>query len=171
MKALLLLLPVLTLALSSCSSTAPQPAPLTTVEKVDTKRYAGTWFEIARYPNQYEDDVHYVRTHYTANKDGSINIRNQARTPEGLRQSEGVAVPLPGSGNSKYKIKFSSFEGDYWIVGLDPQYRWAIVSEPNRDYLWFISKTPRVSKATYEEMQRVATAKGYDVSQLELVKQ
>lgn len=171
MKAFLLLLPLLGFALSSCSSTGPKAPPLTTVEKLDAKRYAGTWYEIARYPNSYEEDIHYVRAYYTANKDGSLKIRNQARTPEGLKQSDGVAIPVTGSNSSKFKIKFSNFEGDYWVVGLDPNYRWAVVSEPSRDYLWFISKSPNVSKATYDEMQRIATAKGYDVSQLELVKQ
>ena len=61
---------------------------------------------------------------------------------------------------------FGPFWGDYWIIDLDPDYRWAVVGGPKRKYLWILSRTPQMDEALYEEIISRLPAKGYDPKRL-----
>jgi apolipoprotein D and lipocalin family protein len=51
--------------------------------------------------------------------------------------------------------------------GLDPDYRWAVVGHPAREYLWILSRTPTLDEALYQEILSRIQAKGYDLAPLE----
>ena len=53
--------------------------------------------------------------------------------------------------------------GDYWVIGLGPDYSWAVVGTPNRQFLWILSRTPTLSDAAYEQAIEVARGNGFDV--------
>ena len=70
-------------------------------------------------------------------------------------------------GNSRLKVSFFwPFKADYWVLGLDPEYRWAMVGNPNRKYLWLLSRTPQLPSALLEAALASATAQGFDLRQL-----
>ena len=56
--------------------------------------------------------------------------------------------------------------GDYWVVMLDPDYRYAVVSEPSREYLWILSRTPQLDGGTYDGIVARLRADGYPVNRL-----
>lgn len=56
--------------------------------------------------------------------------------------------------------------GDYRIIGLDADYRWALVGEPAREYLWILSRTPVMSDADYDRALAIAKDNGFDVGKL-----
>ncbi len=58
--------------------------------------------------------------------------------------------------------------GDYWVIALDPQYQWSIVSEPSRQYLWILSRTPTLPRATYEQLLQQLSAMGFDLNKIEV---
>jgi apolipoprotein D and lipocalin family protein len=58
--------------------------------------------------------------------------------------------------------------GDYWIIELDPQYQWVVVSEPQREYLWILSRTPQLPEATLQQLRSQLAAAGFDLKRLEL---
>jgi apolipoprotein D and lipocalin family protein len=58
--------------------------------------------------------------------------------------------------------------GDYWIIELDPQYQWVVVSEPKREYLWILSRTPQLPDATLQQLRGQLASAGFDLSRLEL---
>jgi apolipoprotein D and lipocalin family protein len=58
---------------------------------------------------------------------------------------------------------FWPFYGDYWIIDLDPEYRWAVVGEPGRKYLWILAREPRMSEPIYREILERIRTKGYDL--------
>jgi apolipoprotein D and lipocalin family protein len=66
---------------------------------------------------------------------------------------------------------FWPFSGDYWVIVLDPEYRWAVVGEPDRKYLWILSRTPQLPAADYDQAISAIRAKGYDPSKLVLTHQ
>ena len=53
------------------------------------------------------------------------------------------------------------------IIGLDPEYRWAVVGEPRREYLWILSRTPTMSVDDYDRAIAIAKANGFDVTLLQ----
>jgi apolipoprotein D and lipocalin family protein len=61
--------------------------------------------------------------------------------------------------------------GDYWVIDLDPGYTLAAVSEPGRDYLWILSRTPTVDSGAYQALLRRLEAKGFDITRLQATPQ
>ena len=148
---------------------------LATVREVDLQQYAGRWFEIARMPVRFERETdRNVTAEYTTLPDGSVRIENRATQPDGkVRRAHGTArVPNPEQ-TSKLRVKFFPLApaADYWVLGLDFAYRWAIVGEPSRKYLWILSRTPGLDGATMERVLRDVDAAGYDSTALILTPQ
>jgi apolipoprotein D and lipocalin family protein len=80
---------------------------------------------------------------------------------------EGTARVVPGSNNSKLKVRFFwPFEGDYWILDLDPSYRWAAVGHPNRKYLWILARSPQLEPDELSRIRQRMAAQGYDITRL-----
>jgi apolipoprotein D and lipocalin family protein len=69
--------------------------------------------------------------------------------------------------SSKLEVSFfGPFWGDYWIIDLDPDYRWAVVGEPKRKYLWILSRTPVMDEAVYRQIVSRLPGAGYDPGRL-----
>lgn len=159
-------LPAILLTLLSGCAAGP---PLQTVSSVDLKRYAGRWYEIARYPNWFQRSCEGETTaEYTPLPDGKIRVVNTCSDADGkVRSIRGTAVPVPGSGNSRLKVRFwGPFAGDYWVLALDPDYQWAIVGHPSRKYLWILSREPTMDDARYSRLLNLVREKGYDPTRL-----
>ena len=152
-------------------------APLPTQDWVDLARYAGRWYEIARLPNPYQDQcAGDVAATYTLLPDGRVGVVNECRKGEGrITRVEGVARRADEKGPaSRLKVRFApavlSFLpfvwGDYWIVELDREYRYVVVGEPSRKYLWILSRSPAMDAATYESLVAAASRLGFDTAPL-----
>lgn len=142
---------------------------LDTVASVDLRRYAGKWFEIARYPNRFQKlCAGETMSTYTLRDDGKINVVNFCRTEDGRAEiAKGTARVVDARTNAKLKVTFFwPFAGDYWIIGLDHDYRWAVVGEPDRKYLWILSRTPQLSEKDYNQAIRIVRKNGYDDTKL-----
>jgi apolipoprotein D and lipocalin family protein len=146
-----------------------------TVPSVDLTRYAGDWYEIARFPNRFQRQcVGDVRASYTRRADGRIDVLNQCRTTDGKIEARGVARIVDEQTFAKLKVRFApawlSFVpavwGDYWIIGLAPDYAWAVVGAPGRDYLWILARTPHLDEASLEAARTAARENGFDVGRL-----
>ncbi len=144
-------------------------AELMTVPFVDLGKYAGTWYQIARNPVFFENGCVCSRQVLSPNEGGSIGVYNTCndQTPSGtLEEIRGTAVvDNPGS-NSKLTVDFGlPFKGSYWVIGLDEDYRYAVVSEPRKSVLYILSKTPSLESALYDEALSLAQAQ-VDTSRL-----
>ena len=151
---------------SAKSTTSP---PLRTVDSVDLSRYTGTWYEIARYPNRFQRDCHSDTTAgYTLRKDGKVQVVNSCRQKDGkIKTARGTAKIADKTTNAKLRVTFFwPFYGDYWVIGLDSDYRYAIVGEPRRKYLWILSRTPEMDGTTYEQIVEQIRAASYDPEKL-----
>ncbi|MDO9500409.1 lipocalin family protein [Falsiroseomonas sp.] len=158
------------LLLGACATTPARP-PVATVPQVDLARYAGTWFEIARFPNSFQDSARgctHTTATYTPRPDGTIGVVNRCRGADGsARVAEGSAYVVPESGNAKLRVTFFwPFYGDYWVIGLDPSYRWAVVGAPGRDYLWVLARRPELAPGDYAEAVITAAGQGFEISRL-----
>jgi apolipoprotein D and lipocalin family protein len=145
--------------------------PLATVSRVDLDRYLGTWYEIARLPNWFERGCVGTTAFYEKIEGGRIRVINRCRkeTLEGKpKEARGVAWVVDTTTNARLKVRFFwPFAGDYWIIGLDEDYRWAVVGDPSRRYLWFLARTPVMDETTYSKLEALARAAGFDTDRLE----
>ena len=147
--------------LAACTSTHP---PLSTVGAVDLDRYYGTWYEIARLPNRFQA-MCVSDTQATYRPDGNgVTVVNQCRTATGkVEQADGIAKVVAGSHGAKLRVSFfRPFYGDYWILDLDPDYRWVLVGEPGRHYAWILARAPKLDDATLEALLSRAAVLGFD---------
>jgi len=160
--------PLLATLISSFALCASAQTPVASVPAVDLARYSGKWFEIASFPMFFQRNcVADTTAQYTAQPDGAIEVHNRCRTASGWDDATGKATVVEGSGNGRLKVSFFwPFKADYWVLGLDPQYRWAVVGNPNRKYLWVLSRTPQLSPPLLEAALASATAQGFDQTQL-----
>jgi apolipoprotein D and lipocalin family protein len=146
-----------------------EPPALSTVPFVDLQRYLGTWYEIARYPNRFEKNcVAEVTATYSLRADGKIQVVNACRRGDGSHQeAKGWAKVVDKSTNAKLKVTFFwPFFGNYWIIDLDPNYTYAVISEPGREYLWILSRTPQMDPAQYNSIVERLRARGFDPGKL-----
>jgi apolipoprotein D and lipocalin family protein len=152
-----------------------QAPPVRTVPFVDLDRYAGDWFEIARFENRFQRQcVGDVRASYARRADGRVAVVNRCRTADGQTEARGVARLVDEQTHAKLKVRFAPawlswlppVWGDYWVIGLAPDYSWAVVGDPSREYLWILARTPRLDSESMAAAHTAAQDNGFDVGRL-----
>ena len=164
----------LALLLGCLMPCAAADAPLPVVDTLDLNRYAGTWHEIARYPNFFERQcVRDVTATYSTNADGTIRVVNACRKDDGtMMQAEGVARMVTPP--SKLKVRFAPdwlgwlpfVWANYWVIDLADDYAYAVVGEPGRQYLWILARAPQMSDGVYARILGRLPALGFDPARL-----
>ena len=142
---------------------------LPTVASVDLERYLGRWYEIARFDHRFERGCGEVEAFYTLRDDGMIGVKNSCFlvAENRIKEAHGRAKIVDTSSNAKLKVTFFwPFYGDYWIIALAEDYRYAVVSEPSQEYFWILSRTPTLLDADRDEILTHATALGFDTAKL-----
>ena len=170
--ALLAIASVLTTSMVHGASAGKQTSDstaVTTVINVDLARYTGRWYEIAKIPNRFQKQCARGTTaEYTLREDGQITVVNRCVKNDGsLDEAAGVAKVVDIASNAKLKVSFVSFIGwrpfwgDYWVIGLDENYQWAIVGTPDRKYGWILARTQTLDGSTMEAIFAIIERNGY----------
>ncbi len=152
------------------ASAALSAQELTTVARVDLERYAGLWYEVAKIPNRFQKSCDANTTaEYGLLPDGRIQVVNRCRKANGnVNSVTGVAKVVDAQSNAKLKVSFVRFLGkqwffgDYWIIGLDDDYRWAIVGTPGRKYGWILARSKTLDAETRATIDEILRKQGYD---------
>jgi len=170
---------VLVSLLCLCSLTAQGQSdePVKTIPSLDVPRYLGTWYEIAKFPNWFQRKcASNTKAVYSLRPDGNLKVLNSCNAADGsAAEAEGTARQIGSKDSPKLEVRFApawlSFLpmvwGDYWVIDLDPQYQVAAISDPRREYLWVLSRTPQLDKKTYEDLLQRLQAQQFDVRKLE----
>eukprot|EP01018_Ginkgo_biloba_P005977 Gb_06015 [translate_table: standard] len=151
--------------------------PLEVVKGLDLQKYMGRWYEIASMPSRFQpkNGVN-TRATYTLNPDNTVHVLNETWTDCKRGSIEGSAYKVdPNSDEAKLKVKFYvppflpliPVLGDYWVMMIDQDYKWAMVGQPSRKYLWILSRQPQLEEAIYNHLLEKAQQQGYDVSRLQ----
>ena len=150
---------------------------LATVERVDLQRYIGKWHEIALLPNRFQAQCIADTTATYAMKDnGNIEVTNRCKLADGKYEvALGEAKLATPNDTTKLKVRFAPWYlswlpqvwGNYWVIMLDPNYQYAVVSEPDRKMLWILSRTPTLNDETLTNIKSRLTALAFDVTKLQ----
>lgn len=139
------------------------------VSELDLERYAGTWYEIARFDHSFERGLICNQAHYTLRPDGKIDVLNRgvkSANPEKLSRATAIAYPA-GDTPGHLKVRFFRlFAGDYIVTDLDPDYRYAVVVSSSKRYVWILSREKMMDDALYEELVSRLRSRAFPVDQL-----
>ncbi|TPG28242.1 lipocalin family protein [Mycolicibacterium hodleri] len=150
------------IVLGDASAVVLGPPPV-----VDLTKYLDTWYEVGSVKQFFSIGLVNTKAVYTLNPDGSIRVENSGNYffnngPEST--IVGSALPVDDTDN-KLNVTFfgpasAKPPGNYWIVDLDPDYQWAIVSDRTGRTGFLLSRTPTVSDDFYAELLDRASVKG-----------
>ena len=167
-----------TLERSAASQPTPASVPaVVSIANLDVPRYMGTWYEIAKFTNKFQRKcARHTRAQYLAQGDGTVQVLNRCLTESGEEiNALGLAKQIGPSTSPRLKVRFApawlswlpQVWGDYWVIDLDDDYQLAAVSEPSREYLWILSRTPTVDANTYNALLKRLSSQGFDLTKLE----
>ena len=161
---------MLSLLFGGCVENSKVVKPLKTVDFVDLSRYVGKWYEIARYPNKFQEGCVGSKATYSLSGDGKIKVINECYNKSfsgKIRSAEGKAWVVDQETNSKLKVSFFwPFSGDYWIIDLGRNYEYAVIGHPARKYLWILSRTRSMNENLYQAILTMLHGQEYDTEKL-----
>jgi apolipoprotein D and lipocalin family protein len=165
----------------AAQESSPPDNGLKTIATLDVPRYMGTWFEIAKYPNWFQRKcTNATQAHYMLQGDGRVQVINQCKTHNGETiEAVGEARQVGPATSPKLEVRFApawlSFLpfvwGNYWVIDLDDGYQLVAVSEPQKEYLWILSRTAKVDHLRYNALLARLRDKGFDLNKLEITSQ
>ena len=156
---------VASLAAPGCGSAAP----LDVAPDVNLSLLQGKWYEIARLPRSTQASCNGTTAFYTLQSDGSLSLVNQCNlgASTGPLYTVSMRATVPSAAvPAKLTLQVGAFSGDYWILDVDPDYRWAMVGEPGRKYLWILGREPRLDEHVVGRLLDRAKKEGYDLGGL-----
>jgi len=134
------------LVLMIFSSFLASAKDLETVPFVDVTKYVGTWYQIARNPLIFEGNCFCSRQILGLTDNGRASVYNSCNegSVQGpVREIRGFASVDDPVSNAKFTVDFNlPHKGTYWIIGLDQEYRYAVVSDARQKSLYILSRTP-----------------------------
>ena len=171
MKKILLVLALALIAIAGLI--AKKANPVTTVKSVDLNRYLGKWYQIAYYPNNFQPkDCGLTVAEYSLDRKGNIIVKNTCyEDAEGKKIKKRATAKAwsVSKSNARLKVRFFwPFSGDYWIVRLDDDYQWSVVSDPSRKYLWVLARNNTMDKDTWADMANWLISNGWQPSRLQI---
>ena len=150
--------------LLGCTDSGPAVAT-----NFDLQRFQGHWYEIARVPRDYDLECHDTVADYQLTSQGQLEMQHSCHSGSvsGNEQKfRGVASVDDSSVPAKLTLQIGSYAASYWVLDVGADYEYAVVGHPSRTMLWVLSRTPELDSARYDHALSLASARGFDVSQM-----
>jgi len=144
--------------------------------------YMGRWYQLALYPNRFQRQcVGDTTAEYRQRADGAVEVANRCRLADGsVDEALGLARPtgqLIGDRLMPAQLEVSFLPawlrwlpvgwGRYWVIQLAQDGRYAVISEPSREYLWVLSRTPQMLPADESAIRSKLVEQGFDLQRLQ----
>ena len=150
-------------SLASCNRETLDVAP-----DVDLDRFQGKWHEIAHFSRATQNECTGTTATYTRHSDGKLALVHECTLTSGLYHgATAVARVRDPKAPAKMEVDFGGHVGDYWIIEVGADYRYAVGGHPSRDYLWILSRTSAMDPNDLELALAHAKEKSFDTNRLE----
>ena len=134
--------------------------------RIDPLEYQGKWYEIARLPNNFQSEsCKDVTANYTVEGD-RIKVQNCCSDESSSLQpqcSTGWAYQTKNEGVLAVSF-FPGIYGSYTVIKRETDI--SIVSNPDRESLWILSREPVLAKVRYSGIVSWLDKNGYDTDKL-----
>jgi apolipoprotein D and lipocalin family protein len=130
----------------------------------------GDWYVVANIPYSAEKGKVTTRERYEFGPHGTIantcTFRKKTFTaPEQEWHATGTIVNRET--NAEWRIQFCwPVKLAYLVIDLDPNYGWAVVGHPSRNYLWVLSRGQTLNDSVYQGILQRASAQGFDTAKI-----
>ena len=168
-------------ATAQTSSSAGQP--LATVQSIDLQRYQGLWHQLALYPNKFQKScASNTRAEYKAEEAGTIQVINACRTWDGkdmqvvgkARAGRAAVLSANQLAPPQLQVRFAPawlswlplVWGDYWVIQIAADYRYVVVGEPQREFLWVLARETQLSTSDWTAIETRLKEQGYDPARM-----
>lgn len=154
------------LLLAGCTGIPAGTEPVTDFE---LNRYLGKWYEIARLDHSFERGLDCVTADYSLRSDGGVRVINRGYNldDQEWNEAEGRAYFIDDESVGRLKVSFfGPFYGGYNVLELDDDYQWALVSGPNRNYLWILARTPQIDSKLEQSLRQRAAELNFPTDEL-----
>lgn len=171
---------VLALALGGAGAqTVPSPAPIAALPSLDVPAYMGTWYQVAWFPNRFQSQcVSDTAATYRQLPEGRVEVTNRCRRADGkMEDVVGMARPADSKVNGSLlqpaqlevsflpaALRWLPIWGSYWVLALADDGRYAVVSEPQRKYLWVLARTTKLSAEDEVAIRSLLAQRGFDMT-------
>lgn len=161
----------LALMLTACGSVyRDREVPMTSMAVFDASKYAGLWYEIARFPVSFQEGCVNTQADYQVMSPDTLMVRNSCFRDGALSIITGEAR-INGPGRLKVRLGAMPFAADYWVLWVDEEYQTAVVGVPSGRAGWILNRSPDISEDRLRAAQAVLEFNGYDLGQLEMTVQ
>jgi apolipoprotein D and lipocalin family protein len=169
-------------------------SPLTPVAELEIGGYMGLWYQVAYYPNRFQKHcaANTTATYRQIPNSTRIEVLNQCQRSDGSWDSAlGLARPISGVSQIETSTDTKGVQswlrpaqlevsflppwlrwigigwGSYWVIDYAPDGRYAVISEPKREYLWILSRSAQLSASDRQAIDAQLQAKGFDLQRLQ----
>jgi len=171
------------LALSALQAlAAPEttpPPPVAALPTLNIPAYMGTWYQVAWFPNRFQKQCvsDTAATYRRLPAGEGVEAINGCRLEDGSLDSvTGLARPagsvIRGDQLEPAQLEVSFLPrllrwipawGAYWVMQRADDGRYVVIGEPSRQYLWVLSRTPRLAPADETAIRSQLVQQGYDL--------
>jgi apolipoprotein D and lipocalin family protein len=174
---------VLPAAPAAASAAAPQPAPpVVALPDLDIPGYMGTWYQVAWFPNRFQKQCVSDTTATYRRVENGVEVTNRCRIADGrIDAVTGLARPLDSRIETRTDgerlvparlevsflptwLRWLPVWGSYWVVLRADDGRYAVVSEPTREYLWVLARQPKLAPADEVAIRSRLAQLGFDLA-------
>lgn len=146
-------------------------APFTAMSDLDLDLYAGTWFEIARFPNRYQRNCGAILAEYRPRPDGNYDVRGTCPNRQPGRRATTMDGVARVDGPAELSIGLTSwmplFRRSVFVLDIAPDYSVAVIGEPRRKYAWIMARSTQLTTAQFDRAADVLRANGFAPELLE----
>lgn len=129
----------------------------------------------ARLDHSLERGLTRVTANYRLRDDGGVRVLNRGYSEKdsAWKEAEGRAYFVETTDLAFVKVSFfGPFYGSYIVFELDHKhYQYAMVSGPDKSYLWILARQPAIKKDLLDRLIAKAASLGFDTSKLIFVDQ
>lgn len=166
----------LLLAVSACTTFVPSSrlwgTPMGVVTNVPQGKLAGTWHEIARFPQAGTAGCVGTTLTLAPQTDGSVEITRACRVPgAGETRASVTTAREAGPGRLQLAGTASVLPNGYWLLHLSRDGRMAVVGSPLRDRGFVLSRSTELRPAQLDVARAVLERNNFDVAALQMTPQ
>ena len=164
---------VIVLALLAGCAVSPEKVTVPVAPKVDLQRFMGPWYVVGVIPTAIETEAYNAVESYALNPDGTIRTTftfNKGALDGPPKQYNPRGFVVPGTNNAIWGMRFVwPIKAEFVISHVDADYSETIIARSARDYVWIMTRSPKISEERYAQLVDRVRAMGYDVSKIRRV--